>query len=176
MKKDLTKLTRELFKDPELLINIGFSKRESTIFYQLIQGQSIAEIANRMDLPYYEVSYIKRQRFHLIPVFLQRKLDQLSSVDFEGIQRSLLALNQQIVNSIHLFKNSQVYSISELRLSKRTINSLIAYNIKTTEDLLSYNLKELAGVKNIGQKALKEIELELKRLKLLSSHSSKQND
>ena len=166
MKKDLTKLTRELFKDPELLVTIGFSRQESTIFFQLIQGQSIAEIANRLNLPYYEVSNIKRNRFHLIPVFLQRKLDQLTCIDLKDIHQKLVTLNQQISGSIQFFKNSQIYSLHELRLSKRTINSLIAYNIKTTEDLLNYDLKTLASIKNIGQKALGEIQKELKRLDL----------
>ena len=171
MKKDITKLIRELFNDPQLLMNLGFSQRESQIFHNLIQGASITEISVKMSLPYYEVNNIKNKRFHLIPIFLQRKLDQLASIDVEGFHQKLLELNQQLSLSIDYFNRTRVYEVHELNLPKRVINSLVAQNIKSTDQLLQYNRKELLQIKNIGEPAIVEIDRELKRLHLYNDQA-----
>lgn len=157
MKKEIDRLTREIFKDQHLLASIGFTPQEAEIFYYLIQGVSISEISKRLELPYREVRNIKNKRFHLIPVFLQRKLSQFAKFDLSTINMKLVQLNSFLSSHIEYFKTTQVYNIKELNLSKRTLNSLIASNIHTTDDLAKYSKRSLKGLKNIGDKSIQEI-------------------
>ena len=166
MKKEIDKLTREIFNNQHLLTSIGFSKQESEIFYYLIQGLSISDIAQRLELPYREVRKIKNKRFHLIPVFLQRKLTQFSKFDLSNINLKLVQLNTVLSKHIEIFKSTQVYALKELNLSKRTLNSLIASNIHTTEDLTKYSKHHLMGLKNIGDTSIQEIIIVLDQLNL----------
>ena len=48
--------------------------------------------------------------------------------------------------------------ISNLKLSKRTLNALNAVNINTIADLLQYDLKEIVKMAKIGLKAVHEIQ------------------
>ncbi len=166
MKKDITNLTRELFNDKEVFTFIGFSPQESEIFYLLIQGFSISKIALKLNLSPRKISYIKGRRFHLIPVFVQRKLSYLSKIDLVEINDKIINLNLFLQDYITFFKNQQNIPITNLNLSKRTINSLLAFNIKNTADLILHSSQQLLNGKNIGDKALLEIQIELDRLNL----------
>ena len=123
MKKEIKNLTQEIFRDRELLRYIGFSQQEAEIFYHLIQGESITQIAKALKLSPYHIRKIRNQKFHSIP-------------------------------------------IGELFISKRTINALIAGGIKNTNQLCERSSRELMLFRNIGIKAVKEIEEALEKQSL----------
>ncbi len=148
-------------------MSIGFSEKESEIFYHLIQGLPIATIAEKLNLPYREIRNIKSRRFHLIPIFIQRKLHHFTKADLSKINQKLMQLNSLVSSYVDFFKEKQVYRTVELNLSKRTINALIASNIRNTAELTNYSIKELLSIKSIGNKSIREIQEELERLDLV---------
>ncbi|MEM8907539.1 MAG: DNA-directed RNA polymerase subunit alpha C-terminal domain-containing protein [Bacteroidota bacterium] len=166
MKKEIEALTYALFKDKQLLVSIGFSKAEAEILYSFIRGNSISKISRQLNLPYYKVASIKNTRLYLVPIFLRRRLRQLTQLDLSEINKRLIELDHSLTIYLRFFEQLQVYEIKELKLSRRTINALIASNIKNTDDLKSYSRKELRLLKKIGAKAVAEIEAELLRLNL----------
>lgn len=166
MKKDVRNLVLDLFNDKGLLASIGFTEEESEILYDLIHGTPISKISEKLDLPYRTIANIKNRRLHLIPIFIRRKLNHLTKFDLSKINTKLLELDALVGEYIDLFEKIQIYKIQELNLSKRVVNSLIAFNIKDTNDLKSYSRKELLDVKNIGLNAIQEIETELSKLNI----------
>ncbi len=166
MKRDIQHLVRTLFRDQQLLESIGFTPTESQVLFKIIQGRTVAQAAQQVGLSINKVRYIKQKKLPLVPLFLQRKLQQIGQFDLRQVQEKLLELHQVIVEYLDAFQQTNVYEISELQLSRRTINSLSAFNIKNTLDLCAHSSTELKTIKNIGDKAIQEIETELERLHL----------
>ncbi len=166
MKKDIKHLTQEIFKDKQLFLSIGFNANESEVFQYLIQGNSIAEIAEKLNVSANAIRNIRNRRLHLIPNYLKRKITNCDNFNVAEIYQTLYDLNNLITNAITLLSQTQVYDLKELNLSRRTINSLYASNIKTSEKLTQYTIKELKQLNNIGDQAIKEVETALAKINL----------
>ena len=166
MKRDIDHLTKQIFKDKTVLLALGFTPLEAEIFYDVIKGMPISKIAERLKMPYREVRNIKIKRFHLISVLLQRKIDQISKIDFDDLTLKLNKLHEVLNNYVTAIGNGPSFIIEDLGLDRRTLNALRACNVKNTDDLISYSANELLAVKNIGKKAIKAIETALSDLDL----------
>ena len=163
MKKDIKNLTQEIFRDRELLKFIGFSQQEADIFYSLIQGESITQIASTLKLSPYNIRKIRNHKFHLIPVLMHRKIALTKELSLTKIYHQLFELDTMISQSISIFKKFHSIPIRELSISKRTINALVAGGIKNTDQLCERSGRELLLFKNIGTKGVKEIEVALEK-------------
>ena len=163
MKKEIKNLTQEIFRDRELLRYIGFSQQEAEIFYHLIQGESITQIAKTLKASPYHIRKIRNEKFHLIPVLIHRKITLTKELSLTKIYHQLFALDILISESISTFKKFHSIPINELLISRRTINALIAGGIKNTDQLCERSPSELLLFRNIGAKAIKEIKEALKK-------------
>ena len=163
MKKEIKNLTQEIFRDRELLRYIGFSQQEAEIFYHLIQGESITQIAKALKVSPYHIRKIRNQKFHLIPILMHRKISLTKELSLTKIYHQLFTLDAMISESISIFKNFHSIPIGELFISKRTVNALIAGGIKNTNQLCERSSRELLLFRNIGTKAVKEIEEALEK-------------
>ena len=161
MKKDIKNLTQEIFKNRELLRHIGFSQQETEIFYNLIQGKSITTIAEALNLSPYQIRKIRNQKFHLIPIFMRQKIALIRALPLTKIYQQLAALEVVISDSITSFKKFYTVPIQDLSISRRTANALMAGGIKTANQLCEYTPEELLILRNIGEKAIIEIEAAL---------------
>ncbi|MEO1513485.1 MAG: DNA-directed RNA polymerase subunit alpha C-terminal domain-containing protein [Bacteroidota bacterium] len=166
MKREVKKLIRLLFRDKEFFESIGFSTEESVVFFSLLNGKSTSSISHEMGLSIHKVRHIKRERFHLIPLFIHRKLEQISREGRSQVRDNLQQMEQLVSDCLQQFRRMQEYSIHELSLSRRTVNALVAHRIQNTRNLLQYSRSDLLAIRNIGEEALREIEMELSRLGL----------
>ncbi len=174
MKKDISNLLLTIFEDKKTFLSLGFSQQEADIFYLLIKGVPIDTIARDLAISSYSIRQIKRRRFHLIPSLLQKKLSFLSEENLTSINEKLSDLEVCINNYLAFYKHFQNRELSVLHLSTRTINALKAGNIKNIQALTTVSRKELLLFKNLGRKAVIEIEIALAKLNLeLKNHKSK---
>ena len=166
MKKDIKKLVKEIFKDEVFFEALGFTFQESRLLHLLVNGESVSTIATELDLSYSVVNSMKSRSLYLLPIYMHRKLTAVNTSDFKTINTQLLNLNESINSYLLQLGQNNVYDVRELNLSKRTINALIASNIKNTNDILGLSKKGLMQIKNLGTHGFCEIEKELVRLNL----------
>ncbi|MEO1624486.1 MAG: DNA-directed RNA polymerase subunit alpha C-terminal domain-containing protein [Bacteroidota bacterium] len=102
----------------------------------------------------------------MIPLFIHRKLEQISREGRSQVRDNLQQMEQLVSDCLQQFRRMQEYSIHELSLSRRTVNALVAHRIQNTRNLLQYSRSDLLAIRNIGEEALREIEMELSRLGL----------
>ena len=161
MKKNIKNLTQEIFKDRELLSYIGFSQMEAEIFHSLIQGKSIKTIAEGLQVSPYKIRKIRKQKFHLIPVLIRRKMTLIWEFPLTEIYEQLSNLDLLISGSMETLRKFYLTPIHDLEISTRTINALIAGGIKDTDQLCTQTPEDLLLLRNIGKKAIKEISIAL---------------
>ena len=166
MKKNASILITEIFKDKSVFLDIGFSKLESEVFYYLIKGNTLIEIADKLKIPLNSIRRIKDRRFHLIPVFIRRQLSYLNASNLEEINKTLVKFDILIKGYLDHLNYHHLNRINELNLSSRTVNALFAGNIKTVQELSEITVQELRKFKNLGNKSIIEIENELSKLGL----------
>ena len=163
MKKDIKNLTQEIFKDRELLNYIGFSQKEAEIFYDLIQGKSINAIAENLGVSPYQIRKLKKQKFHLIPIFMRRKMTLVWEFPLTEIYEQLSNLDELISDSVETLRKFYLTPLNELPISTRTFNALVAGGIKDTDQLCAQTAEDLLRFRSIGKKAIKEISTALEQ-------------
>ncbi len=164
MKRDISNLITEIFKDKSIFLDLGFSNMESEVFYYLVKGNSMYEIASQMNLPLSTIKNIRDRRFYLIPIFLRRQLSYVNDSNLNSINNLLIELNLFIKQYFNQFDDYRDKDIRELNLSKRTIHALIAGNIKTAKELSNFTVQDLQRFKNLGSKSISDIKGELLKL------------
>jgi DNA-directed RNA polymerase subunit alpha len=90
---------------------------------------------------------------------LTKYLDYLKDIATEIPQAPLKVKKDELEEKLTL-------SVEELDISSRALNSLKKYGIQTLGDLVSLTEEELKETKNIGRKALQEIQKALKEMGL----------
>ena len=166
MKKSISYILTEVFKDKAIFTDIGFSNLESEVFYHLMQGHSISHTAEQLNLSSSLIKKIKDRRFHLVPQFIRRRLSYLSDNNISLINQKLSELELLIAAYFNFFEQFKIKRIGELELSSRVVNSLTAAGIKSIQDLIVLNDKDLLKIKNLGRKSINEIKAELSKLNL----------
>ncbi|MEM9920810.1 MAG: DNA-directed RNA polymerase subunit alpha C-terminal domain-containing protein [Bacteroidota bacterium] len=166
MKRDIRYLLEAIFPDAQQLRKLGFTQKESRIFFDLIKGSSTYEIARRLDISHTEVRRIKNQRFHLIPTFLNRKLNFFDGLHPAHLNRQLNELSHFLQQLTERTRQISTLEVRSMALSTKTINALVAFNIRDTATLCRYSEEELRQVRHIGDKAILEIKQCLQEMNL----------
>lgn len=166
MKKNISFLVAELFKDKSVFLDMGFNGLEAEVFYYLMNGHSIAKISEILEVPLSKIRKIKDRKFHLVPIYMRRKLSYMNTTQVDKFNTLLLELNTVLKDYFLFFNNPATKQVRELNISERTINALFMQNIKTIAELAQLTIEDLSAIKNLGEKGITELQIALAQLGL----------
>ncbi|MEL6637856.1 MAG: DNA-directed RNA polymerase subunit alpha C-terminal domain-containing protein [Bacteroidota bacterium] len=164
MKKEISDFLLSIFQDEAFLLKLGLSPQESSIFYQVLNGATLKEIAKQNQQSIKAIKLTKQRCYRLIPLLIRRKVAFFQDSELEKINGKFYELDlllSRYFDFTHAYNQSR--KVKELNLSTRTINALRAYGITDITDLMRTSYEEIAGIHNLGENALMELELELSR-------------
>ena len=76
-------------------------------------------------------------------------------------------------NESHYSEDKYQRRISELNISVRPINRLIAKGYETVKDIVELTEDEIMGIKDLGKKSIVEVAVELENLGITNTNWSK---
>jgi len=166
MKKEISNLLLYVFQDKSFLIKVGLSPLESDVFYHLLLGESMKDIAKKFDMSIRSIKRIKIRCFHSLPKLIKAKVGFFEVSNLEKINANLTEIDLILrqYSNFSTIKDSK--KVKELNLSTRTISGLSSFGIRTISDLMNVSYDELIQIRNIGEESINEIKIELSRLNI----------